>query len=562
MAGHLSAIEGTNLSGLVLDMETTDKTISGLLFGAGAASSSTLITTATASKNFVQLYTKSTATSGDNRGIYNRFYLSGAGGGGESLRTFTTVNNVAAGTAHGAHISLSFGTTGSITGQGLGLRATLHVPNQAQSGGTYAGAQSEIYYDGASSNIAGSTVHSIHRFIQDGNATAYAKALNVFEFVNLSTGSGKMYYGETLRTIVNGSAKYIPLSSAENIPTFTDIAITKASSSTSGSVSVEPMVVSTTMSGIGGVGGRARFYMTTNVALGGWSNALKSHVVYGASGRTTGLGSSLCVEQTMSAGTSSGTYAPLEIELNMGASGVCGTKTSLMYMSVNDAAATTFDTNGYLFSLNGLTAAADKVLESTTVRVDIGGTDKYIPLSSTGGEWTLTHTSASTSGSVSVEPFVMSSTMTGPAGVGGRARFQLDTNVALGGWSNALKGITVYGASGRTTGLGSAICAEMTMSAGTSSGTYAPLEVELNMGASGVTGTGTSFIYFSVNDAASTTFDTSGYLFTIAGLAAGDTKLFAAESKTGIAKTHTLKINIGGTAYYIPLHTSQACGGS
>jgi hypothetical protein len=226
MAGHLSAIEGTNLSGLVLDMETTDKTISGLLFGAGAASSSTLITTATASKNFVQLYTKSTATSGDNRGIYNRFYLSGAGGGGESLRTFTTVNNVAAGTAHGAHISLSFGTTGSITGQGLGLRATLHVPNQAQSGGTYAGAQSEIYYDGASSNIAGSTVHSIHRFIQDGNATAYAKALNVFEFVNLSTGAGKMYASEMLRVIVNGSARYIPVSTAATTLTFATAALT------------------------------------------------------------------------------------------------------------------------------------------------------------------------------------------------------------------------------------------------------------------------------------------------------------------------------------------------
>jgi len=33
----------------------------------------------------LELNTENTATSGDNRGIYNRFYLSGAGGGGESL---------------------------------------------------------------------------------------------------------------------------------------------------------------------------------------------------------------------------------------------------------------------------------------------------------------------------------------------------------------------------------------------------------------------------------------------------------------------------------------------
>lgn len=162
----------------------------------------------------------------------------------------------------------------------------------------------------------------------------------------------------------------------------------------------------------------------------------------------------------------------------------------------------------------------------------------------------------STNASTSFEPSVFHTTMTGAGQVGGRARFFMTTNVALGGWSNALKGEVTYGASGRTTGLGSAICAEMTLSAGTSSGTYAPLEIELNMGTSGVTGTATSLIYMSVNDAAATTFDTSGFLFTLTGVSVGSGKIF--QANTAAAATHALRCKIGSTAYYVMLTSTGA----
>jgi len=132
--------------------------------------------------------------------------------------------------------------------------------------------------------------------------------------------------------------------------------ITTTNTATSGTY--QPLVVSTTMSGAGADGGRAKFDMTTNVALGSFSNALKAEVTYGASGRTTGLGSAFVAEMTLSAGTSSGTYAPIEIELNMGSAGSTGTSTSLIYASVNGAAATTFDDNGFIMTLAGLTAGA------------------------------------------------------------------------------------------------------------------------------------------------------------------------------------------------------------
>lgn len=136
-----------------------------------AGTSGARVTEDTANMKFMSAYFDNGATSGDNRGFYLRLYLTGAGGGGEALRVFTDVENVAGGTAHGAHISLKFGTTGSITGQGIAGRNTLHIPSAAMSGGTYAALQAEIYSDGASSDAAGVTELSFIRVVNDGNAT-------------------------------------------------------------------------------------------------------------------------------------------------------------------------------------------------------------------------------------------------------------------------------------------------------------------------------------------------------------------------------------------------------
>jgi len=172
---------------------------------------------------------------------------------------------------------------------------------------------------------------------------------------------------------------------------------------------------------------------------------------------------------------------------------------------------------------------------------------------------TITTTNTATSGTY--QPLVVSTTMSGAGANGGRAKFDMSTNVALGSFSNALKAEVTYGASGRTTGLGSAFVAEMTLSAGTSSGTYAPIEIELNMGTSGSTGTSTSLIYASVNGTAATTFDDNGFIMTLAGLTAGAADAFATPGATfaatatgtalGGANLRALKIKVGSTTYYV-----------
>jgi len=181
--GSAAADTMTIKGGRIAFYNATTNTDGGIL---KCGTSSSAVSVTTPDHKFISFYLANAAASGDNRGMYLRLYHTGAGGGGEALRVFTTVSNVAAGTAHGAHISLSFGSTGSITGLGLGMRATLHVPNQAQSGGTYAGAQSEVYFDGTSARIAGATVASIHRFICDGVTSHTNDVPYVFEFVGLN----------------------------------------------------------------------------------------------------------------------------------------------------------------------------------------------------------------------------------------------------------------------------------------------------------------------------------------------------------------------------------------
>jgi len=154
-----------------------------------AGTSSARVTADVANMKFISLYFDNGATSGDNRGIYNRLYLTGAGGGGESLRTFTTVEDVAAGTAHGAHISLSFGSSGSVTGLGVASRNTLHVPDASLSGGTYAATQAEIYSDGSSSDISGATEYSFIRVVNAGDSTGVANVDDNAFLMTISGGS-------------------------------------------------------------------------------------------------------------------------------------------------------------------------------------------------------------------------------------------------------------------------------------------------------------------------------------------------------------------------------------
>jgi hypothetical protein len=164
----------------------------------------------------------------------------------------------------------------------------------------------------------------------------------------------------------------------------------------------------------------------------------------------------------------------------------------------------------------------------------------------------ITTISNSSTGASAFNASTTAVTMTGVGGTGGRTLFEMDTDVALGSFSNALKAQVTYGATGSTTGLGSAFVAELTLSAGTSSGTYSPVEIELNADTGASTGTATSLIYASVNGTGKATVDTNGYLLNLAGVTVAAAKLAATGTITNVNEiTHGLRVKIAGSDYYL-----------
>ncbi len=211
-SGRLQFYDGVDsaIGGKGIDFGKTDS--GALLHGAGT--STTRPTSATANTKFLSYYIECSATSGDNRGLYLRYYLSG-GAGGEAARLYTSLT-AAAGTAHGAHISLDFTSPGKVSGLGVAMRATLHIINDTSPTGTIAAVQAEAWCDGTSSDPS-TAQHSLIRGVVDGgNATAQAKFLN-FLSLAVPSGSGKMVYvGQNeptwasktclIKVLVNGTA--------------------------------------------------------------------------------------------------------------------------------------------------------------------------------------------------------------------------------------------------------------------------------------------------------------------------------------------------------------------
>lgn len=269
-------------------------------------------------------------------------------------------------------------------------------------------------------------------------------------------------------------------------------------------------------------------------------------------GLTTGFGHS--ITHTTSVIANGGSL------LHLSSTGVDTSTTTGVLLNLSSTASTAgtqvLGTFSGLTTGTGVSIVANAVTTGNAIDVSTTG------LTAGGQAINVTASSASTDAGTSVEPVLITTTMTGVGGVGGRFKSSLTTNVALGAWSNAIKGEVTYGAAGSTTGLGSAILAEMTLSAGTASGNYALFEGELNLGAAAVTGTATSLIYLSVNGADAATFSTTnGYILNIAGLTAGASNVF----RTGLtaatinaATTAALKIKIGSTDYFIPLATATA----
>lgn len=156
---------------------------------------------------------------GGHRAIYANMELTTAASWGDAVRGRAMVNAACPGTVDGGHFGIEFDTDGVLSGLGVGLRGTYMAKNAAAAA-SIAGAMSELYAAGDATNYATATEHSIHRFVNDGDATGKATAQNVFSFAGLSAIQNQAHNAwvagltRSLRVIVDGAVYYLGLSNA------------------------------------------------------------------------------------------------------------------------------------------------------------------------------------------------------------------------------------------------------------------------------------------------------------------------------------------------------------
>jgi hypothetical protein len=136
-------VDGLYIKSPVAQMQSNVGDVSALIAGAGNTTAP-MSDNGVASKNFVGMWTKTAATSGDSRALYWRHYFEGAASG-EVLRPWATVNAAgvaAGGTVNGIHSSLSVNASCSVSGAGNAIRATLDAATATRTlGGTCAALQ-------------------------------------------------------------------------------------------------------------------------------------------------------------------------------------------------------------------------------------------------------------------------------------------------------------------------------------------------------------------------------------------------------------------------------------
>jgi hypothetical protein len=154
---------------------------------------------------------------------------------------------------------------------------------------------------------------------------------------------------------------------------------------------------------------------------------------------------------------------------------------------------------------------------------------------------------------------VVTETISGVGGVGFSVKAVENVNVAAGAYLTALYGYLAFGASGRVTGLAAGVTAEIVMSAATTQGTYAALDIEIGMPTGAKTASATSFMYLSSYGADKATFDTDGNLFTLAGVAKGTGKLLADTTTGSTARpVQVLRVVTPDGIRYLPLYSTVA----
>jgi len=169
--------------------------------------------------------------------------------------------------------------------------------------------------------------------------------------------------------------------------------IATASSETSGTIRSANIVHTVQANSMSLINETLRVSLESEYYTGDWSNAIVGRIDYGDAGDARGgMAAAICAEMNMPAKSYASIGGPcysLDCEFNCPTSFVAGDRATypiaFLKFGLWGGAKGQFDDEGYVFHADGLTAGAGHVLSanSRTLRVNIGGTDKYLYLSDT-----------------------------------------------------------------------------------------------------------------------------------------------------------------------------------
>ena len=228
----------------------------------------------------------------------------------------------------------------------------------------------------------------------------------------------------------------------------------------------------------------------------------------------------------------------------------------------NNGVAVAVNLNGAVataLTISGATTTGFLITGLHTTGISVGVTGTPITYTAYGEKAIAVYaTCDDTDGANNFEPVLFNTIMTGAGQVGGRVRINMQTDVVLGGWANALKVSVDLQTDGCATGLMSALCVEKTVAGSTTVGHSTVLELELVTVASYVANRGHSLIYSNIlgDSAADDNFLLNGVLWDMVGMGTADTDQDIFHTTGSVSGTHGLRIRIDDVDYDIMLLTS------
>lgn len=172
--------------------------------------SSSPITTSSAANLFAHYYS-STATSGDVRAMYLKLWVGGAGGSGEALRSYSLATVASVTQLHGAHITGELNAGTGVSGQCVGVRATVASATGLTVGtGQYVGVRIDSSFKSAMPASWAIEVYEL-----ESNKFGYFLNVTGTSGVVLSSFSGNATkMDKALKVRIEGVNYWIPLQNA------------------------------------------------------------------------------------------------------------------------------------------------------------------------------------------------------------------------------------------------------------------------------------------------------------------------------------------------------------